>query len=756
MSVRTHLIRLAEAHREIHVPTGTRRTSREKKGRMSSLSGLALLFFACGAAQSSIGSVDSSIFAQRPPDPRALDASSFGAIGDGITDDTLALQRAINATYASGTPDCSQPGARVVMVEGNGKRYRITATVNLWMWVRVIGWGATRPLITLDTATPGFTNASSLTALLRVLDAIPSGPTCQVNTHDGGNTAFGVGVLNVDISIAASNPGAVGVRNRAAQGGILRSMRFDLAADTAAGVHSPGWAHEDLHFIGGRAGVLVFDTGAWPSIFRDCVFDGQLDAGVAWDAVSEDANARSPWEGVTLIRGFFSDAPAAVNATGLAQARITVINSTFTRLSAAVVRPPLIAQGNSSVVIRDSGGVGCPVIFDISDFGPAVVSPGGALGAFTLTSLIAGRVSADARAPNGSTPEVRVAAVSAAASSVPGPSDRDTPDFPPVASWISVTDHGVVGDGETDNSVALNSLLASSPEGTAIFFPLGVYLFKSTIHIDGGKVLFGLSCWDVVLSLADGVFTDPDALTPFVHVSAAASDARGLLPWLVGVNIRTGINFGVPQPPPVPTGWYNPNPGAVALLWEAASGGAQDVFFHPHTWPDNSRVGVGPNSELSLVIADGGGGVFSDVWTCNSYSASGVTVRNTTARIIFYQLSTEHHAGRELDVQEAADVTVHVMQTEDRSPDAAPTASITLANESSIVVSGLFSYYAANVTSAGAIEVDATSSARVDVFRQWHSYHPMFYNCSLLVEIPGGGSVCVTAKDYASVGVSAP
>jgi hypothetical protein len=37
-------------------------------------------------------------------------------------------------------------------------------------------------------------------------------------------------------------------------------------------------------------------------------------------------------------------------------------------------------------------------------------------------------------------------------------------------------------------------------------------------------------------------------------------------PWISGLNIRSGQNFGAPQPPPIPAGWGNPNPGTLALL----------------------------------------------------------------------------------------------------------------------------------------------------------------------------------------------
>ena len=209
---------------------------------------------------------------------------------------------------------------------------------------------------------------------------------------------------------------------------------------------------------------------------------------------------------------------------------------------------------------------------------------------------------------------------------------------------------GLRGDGVFDNAPALAALLArSSGEGASyIYFPTGVYTFRSTVVVPpatrGPLHLFGLSVWDTVLTLADGVFPDPESSTPFFHVLGGGSFPT----WLSGLNVRSGFAFGVPQPPPVPAGFLSPNPGAVAVLWEGSSGGLQDVFFHPNTFPDNPRVNNSPNKELSLVIANGGAGVFADVWTCNAYSAGGARVINTSGPVIFSQLSSEHHLGGEL------------------------------------------------------------------------------------------------------------
>lgn len=290
----------------------------------------------------------------------------------------------------------------------------------------------------------------------------------------------------------------------------------------------------------------------------------------------------------------------------------------------------------------------------------------------------------------------------------------------------------------------------SIPTDSAPLLPS--YLLNSTLTVPpaapgGGLTLFGLSCFDVALTLADGApgFSDPLNLRPVVDVPALAlapSPAGGAPPWLWGLNIRSGATQGADN--------ANPNPGALGLQWRAAGGGAEDLFFHPATFPDNPRNPSVANTELSLVVADGGGGVFADVWSCNAFAQGGVRVRDTAAPVVFYQLSSEHHAGHELWATNATDVRVHCMQTEDRSPDAAPTSSLRAEGGSRVSLTGLFSYYAANVSSAAAVIVDASSAANVAVFRQWHSYHPRFYNCSVLALDAGGDpAACVSATDFA-------
>src|ERR1039458_3350888 len=97
----------------------------------------------------SAGAFASSMFSTRLDDPKAvyLTAKEFGTHGDGKADDCAAIQAAIDKAGSA-----AQEG--IVFVPAG--RYRLTRTIYVWPGVRVIGYGASRPVFLLADATPGF------------------------------------------------------------------------------------------------------------------------------------------------------------------------------------------------------------------------------------------------------------------------------------------------------------------------------------------------------------------------------------------------------------------------------------------------------------------------------------------------------------------------------------------------------------------------------------------------------------------------
>src|ERR1700716_1061203 len=80
----------------------------------------------------------------------------FSTKGDGVADDTAALQKAIDTVA-----DTTRQGI-VFIPEG---RYRLTHTLYVWPGVRLIGYGRRRPTFVLAASTPGYQTGPSYMVL---------------------------------------------------------------------------------------------------------------------------------------------------------------------------------------------------------------------------------------------------------------------------------------------------------------------------------------------------------------------------------------------------------------------------------------------------------------------------------------------------------------------------------------------------------------------------------------------------------------
>ena len=87
-----------------------------------------------------------SYYTVRLDDPKAVYLDT--ARGDGIADDTEAIQKAIDKVNQG------------VLFIPQG-RYRLTRTLTVWPSTRLIGYGATRPVFVLAANTPGYSDPAA-------------------------------------------------------------------------------------------------------------------------------------------------------------------------------------------------------------------------------------------------------------------------------------------------------------------------------------------------------------------------------------------------------------------------------------------------------------------------------------------------------------------------------------------------------------------------------------------------------------------
>ena len=139
-----------------------------------------------------------SFYTARMEDPDAvyLTRDGFPVHADGVEDDSVALQTAIDKVAATSN------GGVLFIPEGT---YRIGKTVYVWRGIRLIGYGRNRPLFLLGRNTPGFQEGEGKYMLFfsggRGRDGGPP--------RDGGAGTFYGAISNIDIRIEAGNPAAV-------------------------------------------------------------------------------------------------------------------------------------------------------------------------------------------------------------------------------------------------------------------------------------------------------------------------------------------------------------------------------------------------------------------------------------------------------------------------------------------------------------------------------------------------------------------
>ncbi|MGN6374003.1 MAG: glycosyl hydrolase family 28-related protein [Sphingomonas sp.] len=615
---------------------------------------------------SALAAPSPSVFATAPNDARAV---TVQAAGDGSTDDTGALQAAIDAAYAKG-------GGGIVFLPSG--RYRLTHTLYVRPGVRLFGVGKTRPVFVLADNTPGFQKGvatmiifagngpdSSARVPFPPPDSVPANP----NIADANSGTFYSAMSNVDFAIGQGNPAAIGVRFHAAQHAYLSHIDFDLGSGLA-GIYQVGNIMEDLHFHGGRYGILTEKPSpAWQFTLIDSSFDGQRDAAI-----------REHEAGLTLVNVTMRDTPVGIDIDkgygdwlfgknvrfeNIAEAGVVISNegTAYTQINfenALASNTPTFAR------FRDSGRTvaGKGPVYRVSDFGYGMTVPGLGQTGHYETVMQAEPIGA---MPAATAPAIRP--------------------LPPVSQWVNVRDLGAKGDDRTDDTAAIQHAIDTH---RVLYFPAGFYHVTDTLKLRPDTVLIGLHPSLTQIILPDGTPGYQGVGAPKALIEAPKG----------GDNIVSGL------------GLYTSgiNARATALLWKAGAhslvddvkiqgGHGTDLFdgkrFDPynatHTGDADPRKRWAAQY-ASIWVTDGGGGTFAGVWSPDTYAKSGFRVSFTSTPGHIYELSNEHHVQTEIELDHVAHWELLAPQTEEEGGEGRNTVSLAIRNSHDILVANYHGY----------------------------------------------------------------
>ncbi|HEV7221004.1 MAG TPA: glycosyl hydrolase family 28-related protein [Terriglobales bacterium] len=635
-----------------------------------------------------------------------LTSENFPVKADGIADDTNAIQQAINKVQ-----ETTNQG--ILFVPAG--RYRLTKTIYIWPGIRLIGFGATRPMFVLGASTPGFQQGPTYMFFFagfrpgsipptnspfgRVLPPKGSPPP------DANPGTFYSAMSNIDIEIQDGNPGAVGVRAHYAQHCFLAHMDFHIGSGLA-GIHDGGNVAQDVHFYGGQYGIWTRKPSpGWQFTIIDATFDGQREAAI-----------REHEAGLTLIRPQFKNVPTAISIDPKYSDELWVKDARMENISGPAV---IISNENSSHTEINMENVACrsvPIFAWYRESGKQVAGRGQTYVVKTFShGLHYDDIGAEAA--------IQDVFDTAPLSALPDPVESDIPDLPPMDTWVNIRSLGARGDGVTDDTEALKKAIA---EHRTIYLPSGQYRVTDTITLKPDTVLIGLhpSVTRILIADSTPAFQGVGSPKPLLETP------RG------GTNIVTGIGLftnGI-------------NPRAVAAMWMAGEHSLMnDVRFlggHGTVDPgasaeENSKVwqkiynnNHTADSDIdrrwdgqypSLWITDGGGGTFMDIWTPSTFAQAGLYISNTSTSGRIYELSSEHHVRNEAVLRNASNWQIYALQTEEERGEGGFALPLEIQDSSNITVANLHMYRVVSSYQPFPYAIKLTNSKNIK-FRNVHCY----------------------------------
>ncbi len=611
-----------------------------------------LILIFCAAAVSIRAA---SYYPQRLEDPKAVYVSPSGS------DDTAAIQKAIDQVQ-----ETTHQGI-VLLAPG---QYRISDTIYIWPGIRLIGYGAERPVIVLPENNAGFGDATQEKVMVFFAGRRPRNPLADKSSIPDANPGtFYSALANVDIEVKDGNPGAVGIRARYAQHCFLAHMDF-LLGSALAGIHEGGNVVEDVHFYGGTHAIWTSKPSpGWQFTLIDCSFEDQRGAAI----FEHEA-------GLTLIRPHFQHVPAAVEIEPGWADELWVKDARLEDISGPAFIFGMEKNPRTEINME---GVACqnvPVFAALRDSAKRFTAPAEI---YAVTNFSHGLHFAGVRTP----PEIETHFETTPLDRMPMAIASDIVPLPACDTWVNIHDLGAKGDGHTDDTEAFQKAIASH---RTIYLPSGFYIVHDTLKLRPDSVLIGLHPGATQIILPD----DTPAFQGVGSPKALLETPKGGSNVVIGIGLYTSGN----------------NRRAVAALWKAgANSMMNDVRFlggHGTPLPDGSRENpynsnhtADPNPDRhwdsqypSLWVTDGGGGTFLDIWTPSTFAMAGMLVSDTETEGRAYQISSEHHVRNEIQVKNAAHWCFYALQTEEERGESGFCLPIEIESSRDITFANFHSY----------------------------------------------------------------
>ncbi|KAJ6259223.1 Glucan 1,3-beta-glucosidase [Drechslerella dactyloides] len=439
----------------------------------------------------------------------------YGAKGDGIADDTNAINLAISSGSRCGE-GCDSSTISPALVYFPPGRYRVSAPIVAMYYTQLVGNPLDKPVLLAAKSFKG----------MAVIDTDPYGPYGE-NWYINQNNFFR-GIRNFVIDLTEMDPAeGVGIHHQVAQATSIYNVIFKMhegAETKQKGIfmdNGSGGFLSSLTFYGGEFGAF-FGNQQFTTInleFHNC----KTAIFVNWDwvwllksiriyncEIGVDITSGGPDKlgvgSVLLLDSYIEDTPTGIR--------------TYRKTDS---KPP--AGGTLVVQNLQISGVFTTVL----GFGDERLIGGNEQGGkttFTFWGHGRGysydiRNGTDINVVADDTQDSIPTALKDAAGKIlerPRPLYRHIP----AHRFVSVKAHGAIGDGQADDTAAIQQILSAygnTPPGQEkkiIFFDYGVYRVSQTIYVPPNTYIVG-EMWSVIMS-SGSAFNDADNPRPVFQV----------------------------------------------------------------------------------------------------------------------------------------------------------------------------------------------------------------------------------------------
>lgn len=629
------------------------------------------------------------------------DVRDFGAKGDGTTDDTAAINRAVAAFSKDNTDktrcgkECGSTTTLQALVYFPPGTYIVSSPIIQYYHTQFVGNPNNHPvlkgsanfsgiaLVDNDPYIPGGNGAEwyiNQSNFLRQIRHINFDLTSMKNRNTQGIQRYvptgihwqvgqATSISNCFFIMPLGDPSttAVGIFMENGSGGTMSNLNF-LGGNIGMIAGSQQFTATDLTFINCKVGVKQLWN--WGFVYKKIVMAGVR---IGFDLTEYSDVSKQGVGSISLLDSEFRSTPQPITVGSNAGRRPNLVLDTvsFQRSGPAVSVPggeTLLEGGDTTVKQWVSG-----------------------------YEVLPGEVTGSKRS---GTPKPLLEKAGALVDEHGHYFLRNKPSYEKVNNVVVVTDMGVKNDGTGDQTDAINKVLAAKHGGEVVYFPAGIYQVKGTIRVPIGSIIVG-SSWSQIQGTGS-YFEDENDPKVMVRVGQ---------PGDVGDVEISDMLFTV----------KGPTAGCILMQWnirQTINGNGKTAM-----WDSHFRVGGAEGSDLQygdcaakassvnkkcmaasmmMHMTPGSSGYFENVWlwvadhdldnpaNAEAYETDDGIPRNTKTQVSiysargmlieshgptwFYGTASEHSQMYQYQLNHAANIFFGHMQTETPYYQPNPTA----------------------------------------------------------------------------------